>query len=145
MNISKKTRYASRALIELGLLYEKKKKPVTLTEISKNQKIPVRYLENIFNALVNAKILHGVRGKGGGFILSKPVHNIFLSDVIQIFDPPLKNIECVDDVEKCSLYNTCVMRDIWSGLAVHLIEYLGKYSLQDLMDKARKDENMFYI
>ena len=63
--ISSKGRYALRVMIDLAR--QNSDGYVPLKEIAERQNISKKYLEIIAKELVNAKLLKGVSGKGGGY------------------------------------------------------------------------------
>lgn len=67
--ISTRARYALRVLIDLAQNQEDNFVP--LKEIAIRQEISEKYLENILKTLVKGKILKGLRGKGGGYMLTR--------------------------------------------------------------------------
>jgi Rrf2 family iron-sulfur cluster assembly transcriptional regulator len=145
MNISRKTRYATRALMELAFLASKTDVPVQVQEISKRQRIPERYLENIFSTLVKAGILTGIKGKGGGFRLALPAEKISLDMVVEVLENPLSSIACLDNDKNCAQSEKCVTRKIWAGFSEHVRSFFHKITLADLVGAYRQNENMYYI
>ena len=69
MMVSTRGRYALRVMIDLaehrGAGY------VPLKAIAERQQISEKYLENILKSLVQNRMLEGLRGKGGGYRLTK--------------------------------------------------------------------------
>ncbi|MDP2930278.1 MAG: Rrf2 family transcriptional regulator, partial [bacterium] len=63
MKLSTKTYYGLRALIRLA----KEKKPCSVKEVSRKEKIPEKYLEKIFQELRNDDFLVSTKGKTGGY------------------------------------------------------------------------------
>ena len=59
--LSKKTRYAFRALTHLAENYGKG--PVLICNISEQKNIPLKFLENILNELKKADLLESKKGK----------------------------------------------------------------------------------
>ena len=67
--VSTKGRYALRVMIDLAN-YEPNEY-VPLKEITKRQNISAKYLESIISVLVKEGFVVGLRGKGGGYKLTK--------------------------------------------------------------------------
>ena len=72
MMVSTKGRYALRVLIDLA--EHQTDGYIPLKDTAARQEISEKYLEGIIKVLVKAKLLEGVRGKGGGYRLTK-VHS----------------------------------------------------------------------
>ena len=84
MKISAKIDYACRALLELSLHWPNQT-PVPIQEIARRQKIPIKFLVHILISLKQLDFLESIRGKKGGYVLSKNPREIKLSDVIRNF------------------------------------------------------------
>ena len=69
MLISTKGRYALRVMIDLA--EHQTDGYIPLKEVAQRQDISEKYLETIIRLLVKANILSGLRGKGGGYKLTK--------------------------------------------------------------------------
>ena len=67
--ISTKGRYALRVMIDLA--EQNTDKFVPLDEIALRQGISKKYLESILKILVSEKLVKGLRGKGGGYKLTR--------------------------------------------------------------------------
>ena len=67
--ISTKARYSLRVMVDLAQHQEETYVP--LKEIAKRQEISEKYLEIILKMLVKGKIVKGLRGKGGGYRLTR--------------------------------------------------------------------------
>lgn len=100
--LSKKTQYAFRALTHLALQFGKG--PVLISEISLQQKIPLKFLENILNELKNADILESKKGKGGGYILKISPKKIHLATVIRVINGPIALLPCAS----LNYYQKCI-------------------------------------
>ena len=145
MNISKKSRYAARALVTLGYLYAKKKRPIQLKGISKPEGIPLRYLENIFSQLSKAGIIASVKGKGGGFSLARDPESISMAEVVQLLENPMNGIECIPTPGKCGKSAECVTRRMWMDFSANIRDFFGKITLKSLIDSFGRGTPMYYI
>lgn len=134
MKLSTKGRYAMVALCDialhggLGL--------VTLSDISKRQKISLAYLEQLFVKLRRAKLVVASRGPGGGYKLGKSVHEIRVSDVLGAVDESLNALDtgagakgAVSGSKAQSLSNR-----LWEGLSAHVYVFLHQTRLSDVID-----------
>jgi len=88
---SKSTRYALYAAIEMAVADG----PVTVAQVSKRFRIPETALAKVMQTLVRAGIARGVRGVGGGYVLSRPPAELTTLDVIAVFDPPRREGQCL--------------------------------------------------
>ena len=90
MNISKKAEYALRAVITIAR--HKRDKPMQISEISKKESIPVKFLEQILLTLKNNGILKSKRGANGGYLLAKSSNQISIGMILEIIDGPFDPI-----------------------------------------------------
>jgi Rrf2 family transcriptional regulator, cysteine metabolism repressor len=145
MKISTKGRYATRAMLDLALHYGRT--PVLLKDISARQGISLRYLEQIVSPLIAARLINSVRGPHGGIILAKTPGEIRLLDIIQVLEGPVVPVECVDNPCTCTRAPSCVTRDVWNDLARAMQGVLESTTLQDLVEKQKKqtpDKELLY-
>ena len=73
MLISTRGRYALRVMIDLA--ENSDGCYVAMKEVAARQQISLKYLERILPLLVEAKLVEGVRGKGGGYRLTQHRHD----------------------------------------------------------------------
>src|SRR5438093_11654287 len=90
MRISKKAEYALRALVAIARL----RRSAQVHELSRQENIPVKFLEQILLALKNAGILTSKRGVGGGYALRVGPSRITVGEVIRLMDGPLAPVPC---------------------------------------------------
>ncbi len=88
MKITFKSEYAIKALLDLSFRYTGSE-IVPLTDISKRQSIPLKYLEQIMLILKKAGYVESRRGIGGGFMLGRSPESIVLGDVVRTIEGPL--------------------------------------------------------
>lgn len=142
MLISTRGRYALRVLTDMaenqGDAY------LPLKEIAARQEISEKYLESIVKDLVRSGILTGLRGKGGGYRLGLPPDRIGVYEVLEIMEGTLAPVACLEKGHPlCSRMPTCRTLPMWQGLDAVIREYLGRYSIADLMH--REDASYDFI
>lgn len=130
--ISTRGRYALRVLVDLAEC--RRTDYVTLKEIADRQEISEKYLESIVKELVRAGILEGLRGKGGGYRLNKQPEQIRVLDVLRLMEGSLAPVACLEEGGRaCSRAADCRTLPLWKGLSEVVSEYLGRYTIQDLL------------
>ncbi len=142
MLISTRGRYALRVLTDMaenqGDAY------LPLKEIAARQEISEKYLESIVKDLVRSGILTGLRGKGGGYRLGLPPDRIGVYEVLEIMEGTLAPVACLEKGHPlCPRMPTCRTLPMWQGLDAAIREYLGRYSIADLMH--REDASYDFI
>ena len=130
--LNKRTMLAIEAVLDVA--FHARPDPVQAREITKRQKIPSRYLEQVMQQLVHTNILKGVRGPRGGYILGQERRKITLGDIIRV-------VETVDlDMEPEKLMGSelgiQVVAPVWHELNEVIYEHLSKITLEDLCVKA---------
>ena len=56
--------------------------------IGERQKIPYRFLEQIFQKMRKAGLVRGKRGPGGGYVLTRPPEEINLRELVEAIEGP---------------------------------------------------------
>ena len=145
VKISTKGRYALRMLIELASHTEEGF--VSLKEISENQGISKKYLEQIVPMLNKSGILRTNRGNRGGYMLARSARETTVGDVLRATEGSLAPVSCLDyEVNDCPRAANCATLFVWEGLAHVIAEYLDGVTLQDILDhKASIDGDDYCI
>ena len=132
MKLSTRGRYGMRIMLELTKNYGQG--PLSMNDISKNQGVSVKYLEQLIIPLKKANLISSVRGPKGGQILSKSPANINVWDILTILESKFTIVDCVDDEIVCDKLEVCPIRPIW-GKAFNSIKRIFKEtSLEDLLN-----------
>ena len=142
MKFSKKSEYALRALIELTANYDQDV-PVQRTQLAREQRIPLGFLEGILLTLRNAGILTSRRGVDGGYRLRKSPTEVTLGQVIRTLDGPLAPIGCVSQTayQKCedcpyAEKSVCAIQNIMLEVRNAISGILDNYTLDDFVRSA---------
>jgi Rrf2 family cysteine metabolism transcriptional repressor len=142
MKLSTRTRYGIRAILELVKNYDNG--PLQLRVIARDQGVSVKYLEQLMAMLKSAGIVRSVRGSKGGYILAKSPNQIRLSDCFECLEGTVITTECVEDENLCERANDCIARQVWTEVQRAVIEVLESTTLQNLVDKSKKNEALNY-
>ena len=89
MDISAKTDYAVRALLELAA---REPSLVKVDAIIAEQQLPRKFVEAILGELRRAGLVRSQRGADGGYALALPASEITLGSVIRAVDGPLAEV-----------------------------------------------------
>jgi Rrf2 family protein len=148
MKISKRSEYALRALIDLGIASELGWPMLQISELATKEKLPVKFLEQIFTQLKAAGYVSSRRGKFGGYSLSRPMNQIKFGAVIRLIEGPLAPIRCVSQTSyaRCSCPDEihCGLRILMFDVRNAISTILDRYSLADIVEitlrKYRRDK-----
>ena len=148
MKLSKKGEYALRSLINLGIAAEVGRELVQVSELADNERLPVKFLEQIMQSLKEAGFVESQRGKFGGYRLAKPAAKITIGEVVRLIDGPLAPIGCVSQsaYEKCTCPDEahCGLRMLMLDVRNAIANILDHYTLADTVEitlrKIRRDK-----
>jgi len=133
MKLTTKGRYAVMALADLAKFSDQN--PVPLRDISLRQGISLDYLEQIFSKLKKNDIVKSIRGKNGGYILTKEPVQIKLSNIFSAVDEKVKTLLCKRESKKgCnSKLAKCITHYLWEDLEMYINDFFDKKNLGDLL------------
>ena len=136
MIVSTKGRYALRVMIDLS--EHQSEKYVPLKEIAARQEISEKYLENILKVLVQNGFLEGLRGKGGGYRLTRSPDQYTVGEILMLTEGSLAPVSWLTpSAAPCSRMANCRTYEMWKGLNDLISNYFGNITLADL---ARPDQ-----
>lgn len=132
MLISTRGRYALRVMIDLA--EHPSEDFIPLKVIAQRQEISEKYLEGIIKLLVKARLVNGLRGKGGGYKLTRTPDQYTVLSVLQLTEDSLAPVACLEqDAPVCPKASFCRTLPVWQGLDRLIQDYLGHISLADLI------------
>ena len=133
MKLSNKTEYGLRALIYLG--EHQDEGAVSLAKISCDEDISLFFLEKIFSDLKAKGIVSSVRGKNGGYALSKPLDEITLRDVVATLEEDMEPLgDLVSQSQQSRMH--CKSHVVLSVVHNKIIDSLSGVKLADLCNKS---------
>jgi Rrf2 family cysteine metabolism transcriptional repressor len=138
LKISTKGRYGLTIMIELAKNYGER--PLPLRKIAEEHKLSEPYLEQLISPLRNSGLVRSVRGANGGYLLSKPPHEISASEVIRVLEGPLQIVEALED-------EAPAQRELWKRIRDAIRDVLDRTTIEDLAkyDQPSDEGYMFYI
>jgi Rrf2 family protein len=148
MKLSKRGEYALRTLIDLGIAKELGRPILQVSELAAKERLPVKFLEQIFAQLKLNGYVTSTRGKLGGYSLAKPMTRIKFGTVIRLIDGPLAPIQCVSKTGyvRCSCPDEvhCGLRMLMLDVRNAIAKILDRYTLADIVEitlrKLRRDK-----
>lgn len=130
--ISTKARYALRVMTDLA--EHQGQGYVPLKDISARQEISEKYLEIILKMLVKGKILKGLRGKGGGYMLTRTPDQYPVGEIIELTEGSLAPVACLlPDAESCPRKDKCVTLPMWQSYGTLIHNFFYNITLDDLL------------
>lgn len=132
MLISTKGLYALRVMIDLA--EHQADGFIPLKVIADRQEISEKYLESIIKLLVKAKLLNGLRGKGGGYQLTKAPEQYTAGSILRLTEESLAPVACLEPgADACPRAAECRTLTLWQGLDKVISDYLDHVTIADLM------------
>ena len=135
MKISTKGRYALRVMVDLaehadgGYL--------AMREVAKRQEISLKYLERILPLLVDKNLVEGLRGKGGGYRLTRDPAEYTVGEILWATEGDLAPVACLEEgAAPCPRCEDCRTLPLWRELNSLVSSYLDSKTLADLMGSA---------
>jgi Rrf2 family protein len=130
---STKGRYALRAMGDLAA------HPgwVSLGDVAERQHISRKYLEQVMSLMHRAGFVESLRGKGGGYRLTRAPEEYTLGQILRVAEggslAPVSCLDCASD-ELCPIRDSCSTVGIWHDLGQMTSGYLDGKTLADLVE-----------
>ena len=132
MMISTKGRYALRVMIDLAR--QEDAGYVSLKGISERQQISMKYLEAIVSVLNKAGFVQSLRGKDGGYKLSRKPSEYTIGEVLKLTEGSLAPVACLEGCDTvCQSSDGCITLPLWQKLDTIIDSYLESVTLGDLL------------
>ena len=132
MMVSTKGRYALRVMIDLA--EHRDVDYVPLKSIAERQQISEKYLENILKVLVQNRLLEGLRGKGGGYRLTKTPEEYTVGSILRLTEDSLAPVACLStNALPCPRAEFCRTLPMWQGLDKLVNDYFEGITIADLL------------
>lgn len=94
--------------------------------------IPYKYLTKLMTDLAKNGCLTSVRGRDGGFKITKKLCEISLSSIIEAVEGMESFNSCILGFHECSSENPCAMHFVWEKNKASLITTLENTYLSDI-------------
>jgi Rrf2 family transcriptional regulator, iron-sulfur cluster assembly transcription factor len=134
MFISTKGRYALRVMVDIA--ENDKGDYIPLKDIARRQEISEKYLENILPVLIRHEFLVGLRGKGGGYKLTRPPKSYTVGSILELVEGSIAPVTCLEGKStKCSRASECRTLPMWKKLQVNLDDFFEGITIADLCNK----------
>lgn len=129
--INRNTDYAIKALMHIA---KQNSERIPVSELAKTLEIPNPFLRKILQILNKRGVLNSYKGKGGGFLLACSPDQIFLKDLINIFQGPVKLNECIFKKNICPDLKTCSLKKKIDALEKYVVLELKSITLASLLE-----------
>ncbi|MBC7217885.1 MAG: Rrf2 family transcriptional regulator [Candidatus Caldatribacterium sp.] len=137
MRVSTRLRYGLRFLVRLAKLFGSSA-PLRARDIAEAEHLSPDYLRQIAAILEARGIVRAVRGKEGGYVLTRPPEAITLLEIVQALEGPIHPVECLANPSFCSLVTSCSTRKLWEETAACLAGFFASKTLKNLVEEEQK-------
>jgi len=131
MQISTRTEYALRALLELA---NAGSEPISAREICERQHLPRKYIERLLNNMKNAGLIESLPGAKGGYLLAQKPEQITLLTVMQAVEDRSWDLSCVSNPPEHCIGKECGLHLVWDDVYQNMKSILEGYSLDRIED-----------
>jgi Rrf2 family protein len=137
--LSKKTQYSLRALYALTRRYGQG--PTLIQDLSEEESIPKKFLEQILLALKGFGLVHSKKGKGGGYSLAQPPRSVMLGPIVRMMEGPLAPLPCASETryrkcDECPDAEICATRIVMREVRDAIAHVLDNTSLEEACRRA---------
>ncbi|MBM4120081.1 MAG: RrF2 family transcriptional regulator [Nitrospira sp.] len=140
MRVSLKAMYGILATLDLAL--QNGSAPVQSKAIAKRQAIPLRFLEQVLNAMKQGGLVNSLRGAQGGYTLRKKPAEISLAEIVETLDGPL-----VPPFNRSSaprlrgqMKPDALLGSVWERMYQAQLSVLSTVTLKELAERQRQLE-----
>ena len=132
--ISTRGRYALRVMADLA--ENSDGSYLAMREVAQRQGISLKYLERILPLLVDGGLVEGLRGKGGGYRLTRRPEEYPIGEILRLTEGDLAPVSCLGlNAPPCERTATCPTLPLWRELDELIANYLDQKTLADLLRK----------
>jgi Rrf2 family protein len=137
--ISQRARYAFKAMIALA-----RAKPgvgLQIRQLSEQEKLPRKFLEQILLLLKAAGYISSRRGRDGGYELLKPADLIYIGPMLRSVDGPIAPLSCLSRTayrrcDDCKEEASCELRMAFAKAYGEYLGALENTSLAQIMQQS---------
>lgn len=126
--LTNKGKYGLKAMVHLAGL-----EPSALAQaadVAEANSISKKFLDHVLTELRRAGFVYAKKGKGGGYALARPAHDIRVGAIVRALDGPLAPYPCAS----VTAFRSCDDCDDEKSCAVRLIMLEARNAIADVLD-----------
>lgn len=132
MMVSTRGRYALRVMMDLADHNDGSYTP--MKDVAERQELSLKYLERIMPVLTKNGLIEGVHGKGGGYRLTRPLHEYTVGEILRLTEGDLAPVACLGcGAEPCKRAEDCRTLPMWNDFNNMVNDYFDRITIADLM------------
>lgn len=110
---------------------------LTIRELAEREDLPDTTVAKIVGRLRRAGLVEAVRGRNGGYTLTRSAHEISLSDVVGAFEAQVFSSDFCTTMSPgdgiCAKSSDCGLRPVWRGLRNVIGNFLDGITVADIV------------
>ena len=136
LKINRQTDYAIRVVLSLAKHGEGAR--LSSAKIQKEMLIPKAFMTRIVAQLSREGLVNTFPGRDGGLMLPRPVAQITLKDVVEVFEGPILLSDCmqVKGEDDCPFQSNCPVRSKWGRVQVAMMREMASITFEGLAQEA---------
>lgn len=138
MRITKTEEYGIRLVLRLAA----EGGQMTAAELARKEALSEPTVGKLLNRLKGGRLVDSVRGRSGGYELTRPADSVTVSDVLEALgQAALSGSACTDgedEAQRCPHLRRCNLRPVWSHLETLLSQVFDRTSVADLLEQERQ-------
>ncbi|MEM9030786.1 MAG: Rrf2 family transcriptional regulator [Pseudomonadota bacterium] len=133
MELTTRGRYAVMAMVDIAKFANGN--AVALRSVADRQRLSLSYLEQIFVALRRAGLVESIRGRTGGYVLSRPAQDISIAEIMAAVEERTRMTRCMagDEISCQGRPGRCLTHNLWRALGDQIRKFLENVSLGDVV------------
>jgi Rrf2 family transcriptional regulator, cysteine metabolism repressor len=139
MRFSTRSEYGIRVMVRLGRSYGAG--PVPLTDLARQENLPLPYLEQIAGQLRRAGLVSSRLGVKGGYALARSPETLSMADIVKSLEGSLAPVSCLAEgggPGECTHADTpCSAHAFWEQLQSTITATLQSVTVADLMKEGQ--------
>src|ERR1700728_4713115 len=148
--LTNKGKYGLKAMVHLAGL-----EPgaiAQVNEIAETNSISKKFLDHILTELKHAGLVYSKKGRGGGYALARPAHEIQVGAIVRALDGPLAPIQCASvtafrPCDDCGDLKSCSVRLVMVEARNAIANVLDRCTLAEMRARSSADDRelMYHI
>jgi Rrf2 family protein len=144
MKITAQEEYGLRCLLQLARY--RGAEPLTVGAIAEEEGLSVPYVGKLMGHLRQSGLVESVRGRSGGYVLTRPAEEITLADALEALGGSFFSSGFCDEHNgthaRCVHLSDCSIRSLWGVLGDIFDRVLRRTTLADLAVSSRGCETL---
>jgi Rrf2 family protein len=126
----------------VDLAMNAKEAPIQARAIARRQTIPVRFLEQVLNAMKKSGLVDSLRGAQGGYMLLKDPSALSIADILEALDGPVfhRAFQSQSVFERRLTKQELLLGKVWEQVEAAEREVLGRITVEQLAGRQRAIE-----